>query len=66
MLTFCIKWCSAAEFVIYKLKELGKIDEDDVLDVLKEFNALDHEQSGHLKCSDVGMMHFAKRPARAA
>jgi len=57
---------SAAEFVIYKLKELGKIDEEDVLDVLKEFNALDHDQSGHLNCADVGMMHLAKRPASAA
>lgn len=64
--TFCIKWCSAAEFVIYKLKELGKIDVDDVLDVLKEFHALDHDQSGHLNCSDLRMMHLAKQPAPAA
>lgn len=45
--------CSAAEFVIYKLKELGKIDEDDVQDVLKQFEALDRDESGALSYSDI-------------
>lgn len=66
LLIFCIKWYSAAEFVIYKLKELGKIDEDDVLEVLKEFNALDHDQSGYLNCSDIRKVHLANWPAPAA
>lgn len=39
--------------MIYKLKECGKIDEADVLDVLKEFRSLDHDQSGTLNVSDI-------------
>ncbi|OWM81356.1 hypothetical protein CDL15_Pgr007394 [Punica granatum] len=44
---------SAAEFVIYKLKEMGKITQEDVSLVLKEFDDLDVDQSGTLSVSDL-------------
>ncbi|XP_038896135.1 two-pore potassium channel 1 [Benincasa hispida] len=43
----------AAEFVIYKLKEMGKITEDDISPVLEEFENLDVDQSGTLSTSDI-------------
>ncbi|KAM5584486.1 two-pore potassium channel 1-like [Rosa sericea] len=43
----------AAEFVIYKLKEMGKINQEDVRLVMKEFEALDVDQSGTLSIKDV-------------
>ncbi|XP_023535214.1 two-pore potassium channel 1 [Cucurbita pepo subsp. pepo] len=43
----------AAEFVIYKLKEMGKITEDDISPVLDEFENLDVDQSGTLSISDI-------------
>jgi potassium channel subfamily K len=58
---------SAAEFVIYKLKELGKIDEDDVQDVLKQFEALDRDESGTLNWSDIReSSRRSTHPAHAA
>ncbi|XP_042477930.1 two pore potassium channel a-like [Macadamia integrifolia] len=44
---------SAAEFVIYKLKEMGKIKQEDVALVLEEFENLDFDQSGTLSISDL-------------
>ncbi|CAK9200421.1 unnamed protein product [Sphagnum troendelagicum] len=44
---------SKAEFVLYKLKECGKIEQSDVVDFLKEFDALDYDHSGTLCHSDV-------------
>lgn len=46
---------SAAEFVIYKLKEMGKIGEEDVALVLKEFDYLDADHSGSLTVSDLNI-----------
>ncbi|XP_055824539.1 two-pore potassium channel 1-like [Solanum dulcamara] len=42
-----------AEFVIYKLKEMGKINQQDVAAVLKEFERLDVDQSGTLSTADL-------------
>ncbi|XP_058748905.1 two-pore potassium channel 1-like [Vicia villosa] len=42
----------AAEFVIYKLKEIGKISQEDVTLVM-EFEELDIDQSGTLFVSDI-------------
>ncbi|XP_031102705.1 two-pore potassium channel 1 [Ipomoea triloba] len=42
-----------AEFVIYKLKEMGKITQADISLVLEEFEALDVDQSGTLTSSDL-------------
>lgn len=44
---------SAAEFVIYKLKEMGKISQDDVSQIMEEFEDLDVDQSGTLSPSDI-------------
>ncbi|XP_004244064.1 two-pore potassium channel 1 [Solanum lycopersicum] len=45
----------AAEFVIYKLKEMGKINQQDVTAVLKEFESLDVDQSGTLSTADLAL-----------
>ncbi|OIW04259.1 hypothetical protein TanjilG_00819 [Lupinus angustifolius] len=47
----------AAEFVIYKLKEMGKISEEDILRVMQEFEHLDVDQSGTLSISDINLAH---------
>lgn len=43
----------AAEFVIYKLKEMGKINEEDVNLLLEEFDELDVDQSGTISTRDL-------------
>ncbi|XP_059662399.1 two-pore potassium channel 1 [Cornus florida] len=43
----------AAEFILYKLKEMGKISQEDIALVLEEFEALDVDQSGTLSTSDI-------------
>ncbi|KAM6579336.1 hypothetical protein CsatA_003110 [Cannabis sativa] len=45
----------AAEFVIYKLKEMGKISEDDVSQIMEEFDELDVDQSGTLSACDINL-----------
>lgn len=44
---------SAAEFIIYKLKEMGKISQEDIALVMEEFQDLDFDQSGTLSPSDL-------------
>ena len=43
----------AAEFVLYKLKEMGKISQEDIALVMKEFENLDADESGTLTASDI-------------
>lgn len=43
----------AAEFILYKLKEMGKITEEDISPVMEEFEELDYDQSGTLSVSDI-------------
>ncbi|XP_020222709.1 two-pore potassium channel 1 isoform X2 [Cajanus cajan] len=43
----------AAEFVIYKLKEMGKISQEDISLVMQEFEELDVDDSGTLSASDI-------------
>ncbi|KAK1440257.1 hypothetical protein QVD17_06082 [Tagetes erecta] len=43
----------AAEFVIYKLKEMGKINQEDIALILAEFKNLDVDESGTLSPSDI-------------
>lgn len=45
--------CSAAEFVVYKLKEMGKISEEDVEMVMEWFKILDADHSGTLTKTDL-------------
>ncbi|KAJ0963535.1 hypothetical protein J5N97_028657 [Dioscorea zingiberensis] len=44
---------SAAEFIVYKLKELGKISEQDIAIVMDEFEDLDVDHSGKISASDI-------------
>ncbi|KAK1641855.1 hypothetical protein QYE76_059660 [Lolium multiflorum] len=43
----------AADFVLYKLKELGKISQEDIAEFLEEFHRLDADHSGTLSPSDL-------------
>nr|XP_043628956.1 two-pore potassium channel 1-like [Erigeron canadensis] len=43
----------AAEFVIYKLKEMGKINQDDITPIMDEFETLDLDKTGTLSASDI-------------
>ncbi|VVA95159.1 unnamed protein product [Arabis nemorensis] len=43
----------AAEFVFYKLKEMGKIDQKDIAGIMEEFEQLDYDESGNLTNSDI-------------
>jgi len=45
--------CRVAEFVLYKLKEMGKITQQDISLVIKEFEELDFDQSGTLSLADI-------------
>ncbi|XP_038877797.1 two-pore potassium channel 1-like [Benincasa hispida] len=47
------KVVSAAEFVLYKLKEMGKINQEDVSPILDTFKKLDIDQSGSLTEADI-------------
>lgn len=47
------KIVSAAEFVVYKLEEMGKISHEDVSVVMETFKRLDADQSGTLTTSDL-------------
>ncbi|CAH2047190.1 unnamed protein product [Thlaspi arvense] len=42
-----------AEFILYKLKEMGKIDENDIAGIMEEFEELDCDDSGTLTNSDI-------------
>ncbi|KAL1200494.1 Two-pore potassium channel 1 [Cardamine amara subsp. amara] len=43
----------AAEFILYKLKEMGKINEKDISGIMEEFEQLDYDDSGTLTTSDI-------------
>ncbi|KAM0070701.1 putative EF-hand domain pair, potassium channel domain, EF-Hand 1, calcium-binding protein [Helianthus debilis subsp. tardiflorus] len=43
----------AAEFIVYKLKEMGKITEDDVTPIMDEFETLDFDKTGTLSAADL-------------
>ncbi|GKA96134.1 two-pore potassium channel 1-like protein [Tanacetum coccineum] len=51
----------AAEFVIYKLKEMGKISPEDVSLILTEFRNLDVDESGSLSPSDIYLAQSARK-----
>ncbi|XP_021735296.1 two-pore potassium channel 3-like [Chenopodium quinoa] len=44
---------SKAEYVIFKLKEMGKITDSDVEEICKEFNALDYTHSRRIAITDL-------------
>ncbi|XP_076907344.1 two-pore potassium channel 1-like [Bidens hawaiensis] len=50
----------AAEFVIYKLKEMGKINQEDISLILAQFKNLDVDESGTLSPSDIFLAQSTK------
>lgn len=51
----------AAEFVIYKLKEMGKISQEDLLLIMEEFENLDVDDSGTLSTSDIYLAQQSRK-----
>ncbi|KAF2288835.1 hypothetical protein GH714_016486 [Hevea brasiliensis] len=51
------KVVSAAEFIVYSLKEMEKIDEGDISLVMERFKKLDIDHSGTLTESDIVQSH---------
>ena len=49
-----------SDFIIYKLKEMGKISQKDIAIVMKEFQELDVDQSGTLSNTDVQLAQLAQ------
>ncbi|KAK9074248.1 hypothetical protein SSX86_000006 [Deinandra increscens subsp. villosa] len=43
----------AAEFILYKLKEMGKINQDDITPIMDEFETLDFDKTGTLSAADL-------------
>ena len=50
-----------SDFIIYKLKEMGKISQKDILIVMKEFDELDVDQSGTLSNVDVQLAQLSEQ-----
>lgn len=48
---------SKSEFVIYKLKEMGKIAEKDILQICKQFDSLEHNNYGKITLADLMESH---------
>eukprot|EP00262_Sarcandra_glabra_P006137 TRINITY_DN18244_c0_g1_i1.p1 TRINITY_DN18244_c0_g1~~TRINITY_DN18244_c0_g1_i1.p1 ORF type:complete len:353 (-),score=51.23 TRINITY_DN18244_c0_g1_i1:191-1249(-) len=51
----------SADFIIFKLKEMGKISQEDIALVMEEFEALDVDQSGSLTASDLALAQSSWR-----
>ncbi|XP_030511024.2 two-pore potassium channel 1 [Cannabis sativa] len=49
----------AAEFILYKLKEMGKISPEDISLIMVEFNDLDIDQNGTLTHSDITLAQLS-------
>uniref|UniRef100_A0A1J3IGT5 Two-pore potassium channel 1 n=1 Tax=Noccaea caerulescens TaxID=107243 RepID=A0A1J3IGT5_NOCCA len=54
----------AAEFILYKLKEMGKIDEKDISGIMDEFEQLDYDESGTLTTSDIVLAQTTSQSRR--
>ncbi|KAE9458295.1 hypothetical protein C3L33_09756, partial [Rhododendron williamsianum] len=50
----------SAEFILYKLKEMGKINQEDISLVMEEFENLDVDQSGTLSATDITLAQSAE------
>ncbi|CAA7045698.1 unnamed protein product [Microthlaspi erraticum] len=46
-----------AEFLVYRLKEMDKIDQEDIIGIMEEFEKLDLDESGTLTTSDIVLAH---------
>lgn len=45
--------CSKSEFVIYKLKEMGKVSEKDIIQIMEKFDRLDAGNCGKITLADL-------------
>lgn len=52
-----------AEFIIYKLKEMGKINQEDIALIMEEFEDLDVDQSGSLTSADIILAQGDEQPS---
>lgn len=53
-LTICLFLCnSKSDFVIYKLKEMGKIDEKDITMISDQFNQLEFGKCERIPLADI-------------
>lgn len=50
--------CSKSEYVIYKLKEMGKVTEKDILQITKKFERLDKGHCGKITLADLMESHL--------
>lgn len=50
---FLVCVCSKSEYVIYKLKDMGKITEKDILPICNQFDRLDTGNCGKITLSDL-------------
>lgn len=55
---------SKSDFVVYKLKQMGKIEEKDILEVCKQFNRLDTDNSGKITLSCLINLHEASTSSK--
>lgn len=46
-------FCSKAEFILYKLREMGKIEQKDIMQICEQFDILDDTQHGKLTLADL-------------
>lgn len=56
ILVFCVCLCvcfSKAEYVIYKLKEMEKITDKDIIPISKQFDKLDRCSNGKITLGDL-------------
>ena len=49
----CMAVFSKSEYVIYKLKEMGKIGEKDIMQICNQFSKLDPNNSGKITLPDL-------------
>lgn len=49
----CSPACSKSEYVIYKLKEMGKVSEKDILQICQKFDKLDSGKCGKITLADL-------------
>lgn len=50
--------CSKSEYVIYKLKEMGKVSEKDIMQISNKFDRLDAGNCGKITLADLMSRHW--------
>lgn len=56
-LIMLVLYCSKSEYVIYKLKEMGKISEKDIMLICNKFDMLDTGNFGKITLADLMESH---------